>query len=91
MGSFCIKEGLLFTSFGFIVLLMDTTIPLLQNIFLVGGAMDFHKDCSDNSVSIFFVDISIALFLPGKSSYSVNFHFQTQLLFHSHYFQKPEN
>ena len=68
-GSFCKKEGLLFTSFDFIVFLTDTTIPLLQNIFF-GDKIDFYKDCIDYSTSILFVDVSIALFLSGKSSSS---------------------
>ena len=68
-GSFCKKEGLLFTSFDFIVLLIDTTIPLLQNI-VFGDEIDFYKDCINYSISIFFVDVSIALFLSGKSSFS---------------------
>ena len=51
MGSFCNKEGLLFTSFGFIVLLIYTTIPLLQNTYLVGGEINF-TNCYNNSILI---------------------------------------
>ena len=51
MGSFCNKEGLLFTSFGFIVLLIYTTIPLLQNTYLVGGEINF-TNCCNNSILI---------------------------------------